>query len=377
MIKDIIKLVVTYILKILLIPFYLFPMNSKKIIFMSYSGLQYSCNPKYISDYIKDNYKDYELIWVFQEPEKHLLDPKFKKVKYLSLRYFYTVVTSQFCISNTGFNRFFFIRKSQRFVQTWHGGGAYKRRSLNQDKNCFQKLLDIQHDDMITDFISSSEYFTKYFIMDSVYKNRILKTGMPRNEFLIRNKNNGNFINLKRKNIEGVGEGNFLILYAPTWRDDGSIYEFPDFNKIMNTIERVFNKKTTLLLRSHHYQELKSSLDCNYIDVRNYPDMQELLLISDMLISDYSSSIWDFSLLEKPCFLYTPDLKYYEDMRGFYTPIRTWGFDVCQTSEELDDAIKRFVPIVYCEKIYKMHKQFNSYENIDSTSQLLSKLGIN
>ncbi|HAU5605341.1 TPA: hypothetical protein JD320_004606, partial [Citrobacter koseri] len=172
-------------------------------------------------------------------------------------------------------------------------------------------------------------------------------------------------------------EGNFLILYAPTWRDDGSIYEFPDFNKIMNTIERVFNKKTTLLLRSHHYQELKSSLDCNYIDVRNYPDMQELLLISDMLISDYSSSIWDFSLLEKPCFLYTPDLKYYEDMRGFYTPIRTWGFDVCQTSEELDDAIKRFVPIVYCEKIYKMHKQFNSYENIDSTSQLLSKLGIN
>ncbi|HCC5759035.1 TPA: CDP-glycerol glycerophosphotransferase family protein, partial [Citrobacter koseri] len=54
---------------------------------MSYSGLQYSCNPKYISDYIKDNYKDYELIWVFQEPEKHLLDPKFKKVKYLSLRY--------------------------------------------------------------------------------------------------------------------------------------------------------------------------------------------------------------------------------------------------------------------------------------------------
>ena len=64
-------------------------------------------------------------------------------------------------------------------------------------------------------------------------------------------------------------------------------------------------------------------------------------------------------------------------MRGFYTPIRTWGFDVCQTSEELDDAIKRFVPIVYCEKIYKMHKQFNSYENIDSTSQLLSKLGIN
>ncbi|WP_244370729.1 hypothetical protein [Citrobacter koseri] len=81
---------------------------------------------------------------------------------------------------------------------------------MNQDKNCFQKLLDIQHDDMITDFISSSEYFTKYFIMDSVYKNRILKTGMPRNEFLIRNKNNGNFINLKRKNIEGLEKAIFL-----------------------------------------------------------------------------------------------------------------------------------------------------------------------
>ncbi|KOP33957.1 hypothetical protein AFK69_06935, partial [Xenorhabdus sp. GDc328] len=177
MVKDLLKIVINYLLKIILLPFYLFPINNKRIVFMSYSGLQYSCNPKYISDFLKDNHNDYELVWVFKEPDKYFLDSSIKKVKYLSIRYLYTVITSKFYFSNNGFNHFFFIRKGQRFVQTWHGGGAYKkRRSLNQDKNALQRLLDNEHDRTITDFISNSQYFTDYFIRDSVYKNNILNT---------------------------------------------------------------------------------------------------------------------------------------------------------------------------------------------------------
>lgn len=379
--KDLIKLITNTLIKITLLPLYLLPMNSKRILFMSYSGLQYSCNPKYISEFIeKNNHNQYELIWVFSEPEKFSLSKNIKKVKYLSFMYFYYVITSQFCISNTGFNRFFIIRKSQRFVQTWHGGGAYKRRFLNKDKTKLQIMLDNQHDKMITDFLSTSEYFTKYFIKDSVYSGRILNLGMPRNEYLLKNKSSKivkELIKNKLSSLLGEKLDNyFLVLYAPTWRDDGSSYNFPNFNEILKEIEFRFAQKAVLLLRSHHFQMLSDNLTCNFYDVRQYDDMQELLLVSDMLISDYSSSIWDYSLLEKPCFLYTPDLKHYEDMRGFYTPIRSWGFDICQTTTDLKLAISNFSMTKYLEKIAIMHKEFQSFENENSTSLLLNELGI-
>lgn len=380
--KELIKLLGTNLIKILLLPLYLLPLNPKRIVFISYSGLQYSCNPKYISEYIEKNGQEYyELIWVFVEPSKFSLSKNIKKVKYLSLMYFYYVITSKFCISNTGFNRFFIIRKNQRFVQTWHGGGAYKRRALNEEKTKLQIVLDNQHDRMITDFLSTSEYFTKYFIKDSVYSGKILNFGMPRNEFLLRNKcNDVAKVALRQKLSYFLNEtvnDYFLVLYAPTWRDDGSLYDLPDFDELLKVIEFRFNKKPVLLVRSHHFQMLSNTLTSSFYDVRQYNDMQELLLISDLLISDYSSSIWDYSLLCKPCFLYTPDLKYYEDMRGFYTPIRSWGFDVCQTSIELKNAIYEFNFNEYVKRISAMHQEFQSFESINATSLLLNELGIN
>lgn len=379
--KDLIKLISTALIKVVLLPLYLFPVNPKRIVFMSYSGLQYSCNPKYISEFIDNNYSGvYELIWVFTEPNKFLLNKNIKKVKYLSFMYFYYVITSKYCISNTGFNRFFIIRNTQHFVQTWHGGGAYKRRSLNKDKTKLQIVLDNQHDKMITDFLSTSEYFTKYFIKDSTYSGRILNFGMPRNEYLLKNKSNKIAKELIKNKLSSLLDKKldnyFLVLYAPTWRDDGSLYNFPNFNEILKEIESKFNQEAILLLRSHHFQLLSNSLTCNFYNVRQYDDMQELLLVSDMLISDYSSSIWDYSLLEKPCFLYTPDLKYYEDMRGFYTPIHSWGFDVCQTTADLKLAISNFSMSKYLENISIMHKEFQSFENENSTSLLLNELGI-
>ncbi|BFQ93506.1 CDP-glycerol glycerophosphotransferase family protein [Gallibacterium anatis] len=381
--KDLFKIIASFFIKVLLLPIYLFPINSKRIVFMSYSGLQYSCNPKYISKFIEDNnFLSYQLIWVFLEPEKITLSPNIKKVKYLSFLYFYYVITSKYCISNTGFNRFFIIRRNQRFIQTWHGGGAYKKRSINQSNTFCKKILDRQHDDMITDFLSTSEYFTKYFINDSVYKGNILNIGMPRNSFLLKNSSNTSLVHdLKNKlstyvHINYSLENKLLVLYAPTWRDDNSTYNFPNFERILKDIKKKFNKEPILLLRSHHFQELSKNLKCNFLDVCAYDDMQELLLIVDVLISDYSSSIWDFSLLKKPCFLYTPDLEYYERLRGFYIPIRTWGFDVCCTSDELQTAISLFDLDKYKNKIEKMHKTFHSFENKYSTELLLENMGI-
>ncbi|WGE65245.1 CDP-glycerol glycerophosphotransferase family protein [Actinobacillus equuli] len=375
-----VKYFLSKIISFSLLPLYLFPINKKKVLFISYGGAQYSCNPKYISEYLQYNYKGkYKLIWVFKNPEDfNFLDSSIEKVKYLSFMHFYHVITSQVCITNMGFNKFFFVRNSQRFIQTWHGGGAYKKSGKTLDKNFFQYLLNRQHDDMVTDFISSSQYFTDYFIRDLSYKNNILNIGMPRNSFIL--KHNDNLIlknSIKRRIDDSYDTNKFYILYAPTWRDKQSSYELPDFTKISNLLKDKIGKEIIILFRSHHFHSINiNQFSKNCIDVTNYPDMQELLLISDMLISDYSSCIWDFSLLYKPCFLYTPDLSKYDNCRGFYVDIFKWGFPVCVDRNSLENEIEFFNEEMYRAGINSMHKRFCSFERIDSCEQLINEIGL-
>lgn len=373
--KFFIKYVLVKLVSFMLLPLYVLPLNKNKFLFISYGGRQYSCNPKYISEYLLENHHDSELVWIFREPEKFNYLPKeIKKVKYLSFWHFYHVITSKFCITNMGFNKFFLIRRGQRFIQTWHGGGAYKKCGNSLNKSFFEKLLEECHGKLISDFISSSKVFSDNVIKDFNYKGDILQIGMPRNSFLLKEKDNELIKEKLKRNIDkNYHKEKFYILYAPTWRDDGDSYELPDFKGILNVVKERFNKEAVILFRSHHFQEINSTkINDSSIDVTNYPDMQELLLVSDMLVSDYSSSIWDFSLLYKPCFLYTPDLSKYETMRGFYINIKEWGFDVCLNNSSLIEAIAKFETSFYQRRIKNMHDKFGSFECIDSCDKLLN-----
>lgn len=374
------KYLASKVISYALLPIYLFSVKTNRVLFISYGGLQYSCNPKYITEFLLEKYADkYEIIWVFKEPEKFdYLDDKILKVKYLSLRHLYYVITSSVCITNMGFNKFFYVRKNQHFVQTWHGGGAYKRSGDSLSKNYFQRHLDHQHDNLITDFISSSQYFSDYFIQDLNYRNNILSIGMPRNSFLLKEKNNKELqVTITKAVDEKYHHDKYYVLYAPTWRDDGTSYELPDFSKIILILRERTQKDVVILFRSHHFHTITDSEISDYcINVTNYPDMQELLLISNILISDYSSCIWDYSLLYRPCFLYVPDLDKYENMRGFYTDINNWGFTVCKDKQSLDSSINLHDPKLCEDKIKMMHSKFGSFENEESADKLINILNL-
>ena len=98
------------------------------------------------------------------------------------------------------------------------------------------------------------------------------------------------------------------------------------------------------------------------INVSGYADMQELICAADVLITDYSSSVWDFSLTGKPCFIYANDLSAYKEERNFYTPIEEWPFALAETNEELHENILNFDPEVYKHKVEEHHKELGSYE---------------
>ena len=90
--------------------------------------------------------------------------------------------------------------------------------------------------------------------------------------------------------------------------------------------------------------------------------MQKLMIAAEVLVSDYSSCIWDFSLMFKPCFLYVPDLKKYDQTFAFYTPIYSWGFSVCESNGELVASVRRFDRKSYIDSVKENHKLFGNAE---------------
>lgn len=135
-----------------------------------------------------------------------------------------------------------------------------------------------------------------------------------------------------------------IVMYAPTFRDNGIKLDL-DVNELLQSLETRFHKKFILFVRSHlHiakdiFEGAENQKDV--IDVSEYVDMQELLCAADVLITDYSSSMWDYSLTGRPCFIYANDFAQYKKERNFHTPITDWPFPMAERNTELQQLILR------------------------------------
>ena len=116
----------------------------------------------------------------------------------------------------------------------------------------------------------------------------------------------------------------------------------------------------------------KSSLTGSFVDVSNYPDMQELLSISDVFISDFSSSLWDFSLTKRPSFIFAPDIKDFDKKNGFESNYKSWPFDIANSNSELILNMTNYNQSEYTDKISKYHRDLTSYENYESTKKAVN-----
>ena len=145
-----------------------------------------------------------------------------------------------------------------------------------------------------------------------------------------------------------------------------SSYELIDFDLCANAFQKRFGKKTVVFNRSHHIMEgIQASGSC--VNVTNYPDMQELIIASDVLISDYSSCMWDYSLTKKPIFVYAPDLHEYENNIDFFMPAGDWGFPLAKNNAELAKNILSFSNEDYQTKLENYMSPLGSYEGINAT----------
>lgn len=368
-IKETAKYLLIRLLQIGIRILYVIPVNSRRIVFHSYVGKQYSCNPRAITEYLLENYPDkYEIIWFFRDPDQYhyLKEKNIRVVKYFSIKRIILEVTARASINNCGSFNWIPVRKSQLHVNTWHGGGCYKKLSSESFIDITRELTASQTSHMI----SSSKFFSDYVVRrEFQFKREILEIGMPRNDIFFDEKRIQERNTKVRKKYR-VGSDKTIILYAPTWRFDTEIV-CPDFDSVREAVRKWSGKDAVLFSRGHHY--LKQILE-DSIDTTDYPDMQDLLCAADILITDYSSSIWDYSFTYRPCFLYAADVDEYIEKRGFDKDIYTWGFPVCKSDKELYDAIVNFDQEDFREKMEKHHRELGSFENGRAAEEFCSFL---
>ncbi len=357
--------------------FWVLPVNKKKIFFSSFKGSSITCNPYYIYKQLIEEDKNLEIIWCCNNPELHYLanDGNVSFVKFNSLGYIFSLITSRIIISNASLPTWIpFRHKKQILINTWHGGGAYKKVGADEFKTKAIIEREQQSAEDTTFFISSSKQFTEVMSHSTyVPLKKFLNIGMPRNDLFFDKVSCEKINQQTRKEIE-IGESDLLVLYAPTYRGsslNSSEYDSDlDIKSLKQCLMKKFNKPVKVIYRGHYFSTNNSS---NQYDknVSSYPLMQNLLCAADILITDYSSSIWDFALTGKLCLIFATDIQTYIKERGFYVAPGNWGFPIAQSNTELSDCITNFNIQKYSSDLNNMFAEFGSFETGQATKKII------
>ncbi|MBQ4227271.1 MAG: CDP-glycerol glycerophosphotransferase family protein, partial [Clostridia bacterium] len=297
--------VASHAARALLRPLALLPIRKNRVLFLSFRGKQYSCNPKYVSEALQTiSGGCLEIVWAFHEPQKFkfLEREGIRVLSDRSLRFLLCALTARVVCTNTYYKPFLPRRRGQFYLRTWHGGGAYKR--VDYPKGLMGHYIRMQQEGADL-YLSSSRAFTQMTLREAFgYQGEVLECGMPRNDLLV----TGAWRSAAKRVREQLSLNEArLALYAPTWREEGSAAQ-PDVERLRSALSARFGDTWVIAFRGHHAASGAQRAD---VDLTAYPDMQELLCAADVLITDYSSSIWDMSLTGKPAFLYCRDLASY------------------------------------------------------------------
>ncbi len=291
--------------------------DSKRVVFSSFKGKAYSDSPRCISEALHAIRPDVEIVWILADSAE--APGYIRRVKPRTLAALKELATAGCFVDN--FNRPLYMKKSpgQLYVQTWHGDRGFKK--ILYDMNDGKTYPDPMQMDLA---ISGSEFGTKIYRSAFRYDGEVLEEGMPRNDALV-NPEPNRIAQVRRK--LGIPAGAKIMLYAPTFRDatSGRAQDAGfDLGQAVESLKKSTGESWICLTRAHDQNKAIAGGENITRDVTSYPEMTDLLLISDLLITDYSSSASDFVLLDRPAILFQPDLdEFTQDDRQMYFDLRS------------------------------------------------------
>ena len=391
-IKNAFKVIIKFFLRVL-------PTKKGRVLFVSFNG-HYSDSPKAICEEIYKLNRTLQLVWLVEK--SHMRDlPEYVKCIDISddfARTYYKS-TARVIIDNDNMGitlsseKFFdkicfkllphlLKKKNQKYYTTWHGT-PLKRMGRDVDGS---NIIDY-NDCANTTMILGNQF--AFDIMSNIMfgKVKAVLIGTPRNDILF--KCEKKVVDLRKK--IGLPLDKKIIMFAPTFRsDDGECkgrnvlrsgvnqLKEIDFTALFETLCEKFSGEWAIVCRFHYFVE--KMVDWESLQ-REYPnqiingnlndDMAEYLACTDVLLTDASSSMFDFMLTKKPCFLFFPDLKRYRNIeRGFYTPIESLPFSTAETFGKLIENIKGFDEKSYTENVEKLICEFGYVDDANSSERI-------
>lgn len=257
-------------------------------------------------------------------------------------------------------------RKGQYYIQTWHGSYGLKKMygDIPDKINLFDEC-NIKYNSKIEDlFVSNSRFYSEIYHRAFWYDGEILECGSPRNDIFF----NEEFECTDKVKKYFHTEDKRMLLYAPTYRNDFKTDAYKiDFDRLIDNLEKKFGGAWVVLVRLHPHNIMDASDFLTYndkiINATDYSVMQELLVACDILISDYSSCMFDFVTTKKPCFMYASDAKKYKDEHDFYFDIYNLPFPLAENNDEMENVIMNFEDGEYKANLEKMFEKVGLCES--------------
>lgn len=365
----------------------LLPVRRDVVVFMSNLGRNYSGNPKSIYETMCTQGLDqtYRCYYILENP-KITLPGKIKPIRMSRFRFYYVMAIAGKIISDTRFPNDIRKRKQARYLQTWHGT-PLKKLALDmtsyhmaggESKEEYQ--AEFKKNSATWDYlISQNEFSSHIFRRAFAFRGKMLEIGYPRNDILFQKNSEEDINHIKQKyNLPDKK----VILYAPTWRDN-SFYDKASYRMAAPLDYDYLYEKLSgeyVILIKYHYM-VRENLDFSkyggfYQVMDSSYDISELYLVSDLLITDYSSVMFDYSILKRPIIFYVYDLREYEEeLRGFYFDfVKEAPGPFVMTTEELVNQIMWYKWSRYEKRYDDFCKKYHTFEKGDAAENAIREL---
>ena len=356
------KNIVNIVLTLLDYITHIFPVKDNQIICNNFKGKKYDGNTKFFCDLLKERYPN---IKIYCLGKKNEIDGYINYVKFPSLKALYYFSTSKLWVSNVRLPIWIKKKKNQYYVQVWHGKSTFKNiEKLAGDSLDKNYIKTAKNDSKNADLLIAPDAYNRTILEESFwYDGKIIEYDLT---YSIKDnyKKNQSKIKDKVRKKYNLDKNDKIVLYAPTFRK----YEY-DYNIELNNI----GKEYKLFMRLHPGLKDTNILNDNVINVSDYEDLNELLVASDILISDYSSIVYDYLFYNEEVYLYAPDYDEYKSDRGFYVDYKNMPFSISYSMKDLEKAISNHDYKKYEKELKKYINEKGVNKDNTSNKKLIFK----
>ncbi len=361
----------------------LVPVRDKTMLITSFAGRKYDDSPKALYEEIltREEFDDWDIIWAFVDPSRFNI-PRGRKIRIDTIPFFMALLYSRVWISNSGMDRNIEINKKKTIkIETWHGT-PLKKIGIDQNSGVLGNYKPPAKIDTETIRCAQSgfdrEIFARIF---AASPESFLMCDLPRNDALL--KYTDKDIEAVKKNL-GIDPGKIVILYMPTYREylvneNNQTYLTPPINTEKWT--KKLGRDYVVLIRAHYAVSaaLDIKTDGSFIDVSDYPYINDLYSAADLMVSDYSSSFFDYAITGKPMLCFAYDLEEYSEKRGLYLDLeKNLPCPVCRDEDRLIEEIRMLDREAACNRTRAFRERFAPFAGNASKAvvdELIRRLG--